>query len=446
MDTERIIRSSAIGGLGEGGEGGGGGGFDPAGVIGGTETHKRVECKGSNTRTPINKNSLEAFDCKTAVHGQLYWSEKHGVVVRARKSTRQWFLRRICQNCNGETISLKTAFCRSPYCDPSKSAKYTKYSSVANFDRIKERLAHTSWSIPDSFGLSDWLALEANYSSKLEIRCNECHIVANGSIHDLVCKGTVPRCMCTGLRWNTEYGYARAQRELNANNLQLDMTIDEWLHRNLKVHDKINVKCKECGLSSTAAIANLIHNECRLHCLCANKLEGQLFEILCSSFDNSCSVERQYRAPDAYLGTGNRCKFDIVVLCKSQPFLFVELDGPHHFGPCWYSTEEQSRSTRQRDLLKERYVFEKGASMIRIEATSFVRCRSWIESNISQLIDKVCSSKVSIAISCGSHYNDGVFMQERVGSNSLTYDLVNPMCSPVETARASPWQAPASER
>jgi len=362
-------------------------------------------------------DELVDYNKKTAVSGQKYWHNKHQCVVLAETPGNpcgNW-IRRVCAKCGARTNSLKTEFCPSPFCQPLGVPKYVRASAASNYIKIVEDLGTTSWSLIGINSVDEWKKRKIHAASILDVSCVECQSTGRLNLHDFTFKGSLPRCECVGGLWKTANRYKQLTSILEGSNLALSCSIEEWMSSELKFHSKVKFVCSMCGHESESEISNIVSGGHGINCLCRNKMERQLFNFVSSNLPNEWSCKFQYIVESLVSDKGRCMPFDIVVVRPDDtPCLFVELDGLHHFGDCFYCSGDRRIAGMKRDLKKQQYIKSIESSLVRIEANTYNSSRHKVECQLLNILKSVEEFPSTVTyISNGPHYTTGLFAELR---------------------------------
>lgn len=238
----------------------------------------------------------------------------------------------------------------------------------------------------DSTNLVILSSLDAIHNnSPIDIRCNLCGVVAKSCIRNLLRALTID-CAChSTYALATPIGFDRICQDIESSRFVWTNrpTLEDWVQTNPTARSRINLTCKTCA----DCVAPMIYAFRNGHvgCGCDNSNEflvvRHVRKIVASFLpDKNIRVVRQYRSTNLRGLGGKPLSFDIAVFCDTDPFLFIEVDGGHHFFDDVYSYQGQElRHHKEHDLLKERFAMSIKVPMLRLCVQTVASKQKWPE-------------------------------------------------------------------
>ena len=136
-------------------------------------------------------------------------------------------------------------------------------------------------------------------------------------------------------------------------------------------------------------------------CLKESKYEVHTLNVLNSlriSDKNIIDIEREKTFKDGkYQNSNSNFRFDFYLKVKNNKDFLIEVDGQQHFNftKNWQKTEEKFLNHKQNDIIKDRYIKEKGLKLLRIHYKDIKECQDLINEMLSEYdnINSVLFSK-----------------------------------------------------
>ena len=286
------------------------------------------------------------------------------------------------------------------------------------YQRVLATMQGTNFTMVDVHSISDWKKVVAKSGclTKIAMRCSDCGVVAHPWVSSFISNGKAA-CLCSGaIHCHTEGYYNFICDLIEPSRFEMVIgSYQEWLNIVTDAKSKIDVKCATCSMTVSPTI-NMVQSG-TVGCGCRNfNCETRVFEFVKRVLDsenvqNGCEFTCVAQKTDNTLHgawSGRRLKLDIAVLdVYRQIVLIIEVDGGHHFDPCFKYRKGDCtiRRPMQNDVTKEKWAIGMKIPMLRITSCCVLDNRVQWNAWIQGALIKVLQSNLDPCIYRRSHHD-----------------------------------------